>query len=41
MELEEEDGYSRPLKPVIIRKVTIHTKETDTPEQAEIARHHR
>jgi len=31
VELEEEVGFSRPLKPVVIRKVTIHTTETDTP----------
>jgi peptidyl-prolyl cis-trans isomerase B (cyclophilin B) len=31
IEAEEEVGYSRPLKPVIIRKVTIHTTEVDTP----------
>ena len=31
IEAEEEVGYSRPLKPVVIRKVTITTKELDTP----------
>ncbi|HKI37632.1 MAG TPA: peptidylprolyl isomerase [Gemmataceae bacterium] len=31
IELEPENGYTRPEKPVVIRKVTIHTKETDTP----------
>ncbi len=30
IEPEAEVGYSRPLKPVIIRKVTINTKEVDT-----------
>jgi cyclophilin family peptidyl-prolyl cis-trans isomerase len=32
IELESEIGFSRPEKPVVIRKVTIHTKELDTPE---------
>jgi peptidyl-prolyl cis-trans isomerase B (cyclophilin B) len=32
VEAEQEVGYSRPLKPVVIRKVIIHTKEVDTPE---------
>jgi cyclophilin family peptidyl-prolyl cis-trans isomerase len=31
VEVEDEIGYSRPLKPVVIRKVTIHTTELDTP----------
>jgi cyclophilin family peptidyl-prolyl cis-trans isomerase len=31
VELEEEAGYSRPEKPTVIRKVTIHTKELDAP----------
>jgi peptidyl-prolyl cis-trans isomerase B (cyclophilin B) len=31
VELEEETGYSRPLKPVIIRKVTIQTHEIEAP----------
>ena len=31
LEAEEDYGYSRPLKPVIIRKVTIQTRELDTP----------
>jgi peptidyl-prolyl cis-trans isomerase B (cyclophilin B) len=31
VELEQESGYSRPEKPVVIRKVTIHTKEVDNP----------
>ncbi len=32
VEEEQEIGYSHPLNPVIIRKVTIHTKEVDAPE---------
>ena len=31
VEVEQESGYSRPEKPVVIRKVTIHTKEVDNP----------
>jgi cyclophilin family peptidyl-prolyl cis-trans isomerase len=31
VEVEQELGYSRPEKPVVIRKVTIHTKEVDNP----------
>ena len=31
IELEQESGYSRPETPVVIRKVTIHTKEVDNP----------
>jgi peptidyl-prolyl cis-trans isomerase B (cyclophilin B) len=31
IEAEQEVGYSRPLKPVVIRKVTIQTNEVDTP----------
>jgi cyclophilin family peptidyl-prolyl cis-trans isomerase len=31
VELEEESGYSRPEKPVVIRKVTVATKEVDNP----------
>jgi peptidyl-prolyl cis-trans isomerase B (cyclophilin B) len=30
IELDQEVGYNRPLKPVMIRKVTIHTNEVDT-----------
>jgi peptidyl-prolyl cis-trans isomerase B (cyclophilin B) len=35
VELEEESGYSRPETPVVIRKVTIHTKEVDNPGASE------
>jgi cyclophilin family peptidyl-prolyl cis-trans isomerase len=31
IEVEEETGYSRPEKPVIIRKVTVHSREVDNP----------
>jgi len=31
IEVEQEVGYSRPEKPVVIRKVTVHTKELDNP----------
>jgi peptidyl-prolyl cis-trans isomerase B (cyclophilin B) len=34
VEEEQEIGYSRPLSPVIIRKVTIHTKEVDIPRDS-------
>ncbi len=31
IEVEAEEGYSRPEKPVVIRKVTVQTREVDNP----------